>query len=195
PAGAKGILAVVDLDVGKRDRQQCVDTIMRLRGEYLYGRGRANRVAFAWAGGRRFGYAQWRRGVRPVKEGRRWRFVVKSRKWSGYKSFRHYLGYMFSWTGTIHQLGERRVKASALRVGDFFIHAGSPGHAVVVLDLATTPTGGRTVLLGQGFMPAQDLHVIRGPQAGWFPLGARLKLTSPLWPGVFTWKDLRRFRN
>ncbi|MCK5796683.1 MAG: hypothetical protein KAI47_05850, partial [Deltaproteobacteria bacterium] len=47
PPGAKGILAVVDLDVGKRDRQQCVDTIMRLRGEYLYGRGRANRVAFA----------------------------------------------------------------------------------------------------------------------------------------------------
>lgn len=194
-ANHRALVAVADLDVGKRDRQQCMDTIMRLRGEYLFWRGQPDRTAFAWAGGRRFGYKHWRRGLRPVKEGRRWSFVKKRGPWSGYRSFRSYLGYMFSWTGTIHQRGERKVKPAALRAGDFFIQAGSPGHAVIVLDLATNKRGDRVALLGQGFMPAQDLHVLRGSEAGWFPLAPPKVVVTPLWPKPFAWSDLRRFRN
>jgi hypothetical protein len=190
----RALLAVADLDLGKRDRQQCMDTIMRLRGEYLFWRGKANRTAFAWAGGRRFGYKHWRKGLRPIKQGRRWSFAKKRGAWSGYRSFRTYLGYMFSWTGTIHQRGERKVKPAALRAGDFFIQAGSPGHAVIVLDVAENAGGQRVALIAQGFMRAQDLHVLRGPKAGWFPLDPAKAVVTPLWR-PFAWSDLRRFRN
>ncbi len=37
---------------------------------------------------------------------------------------------------------------------------GAPGHAVLVLDLATDAQGHRVVLLGQGFMPAQSFSVL-----------------------------------
>lgn len=39
-------IAVVDMDIGKRDLQQCADAIMRLRGEYLYGTGQPDRIHF-----------------------------------------------------------------------------------------------------------------------------------------------------
>ncbi|MBW2736239.1 MAG: hypothetical protein JRH20_27955 [Deltaproteobacteria bacterium] len=195
PAKHPALLAVIDIDVGKRDRQHCVDAIMRLRGEYLWSVGKGGRVGFAWAGGRRFGFKAWKRGLRPVKQGRRWEFVAKSKPSRGYRSFRRYLGFMFSWTGTMHQRGERRVRPEQLQGGDFFVQGGSPGHAVIVLDLATDGAGRRVALLAQSYMPAQDVHVLRGPQQGWFPLEAGKTIKTPLWPSVFSWKDLRRFRD
>lgn len=195
PGDHEALLAVIDIDVGKRDRQHCMDAIMRLRGEYLWSVGKGDRTAFAWAGGRRFGYKQWRKGLRPVKQGRRWEFVAKSRPSRGYRSFRRYLGFMFSWTGTIHQRGERRVRPEKLRIGDFFVQGGSPGHAVIFLDIATNAAGERVALLGQSYMPAQDVHVLRGPKEGWFPLVAGKAIKTPLWPKAFVWKDLRRFRD
>ena len=187
------LAAVVDMDVGKRDRQQCADTIMRLRGEYLYFGGRAKRTKFRWAGGKRFGYEHWMRGLRPKKNGRKWTFEPKSRPSRGYRSFRRYLGFMFSWTGTLHQQGELRVKAKDARAGDFFVQGGSPGHAVVILDVVKNEKGERKALIGQGFMPAQDLHVLRGKNGSpWFDLGGA-QVKTPLWH-AFRWSDLRRFR-
>jgi hypothetical protein len=196
PQSSPHLTAVVDLDVGKRDRQQCADTNMRLRGEYHYYRGKPDRTRFRWAGGKRFGYGQWRQGIRPVKQGRRWAFERKARPGRGYGNFRRYLGFMFSWTGTMHQMGEPRVrKPQQLRAGDFFIQGGSPGHIVVILDLARGPGDKLRALIGQGFMPAQDLHVLRAPGGSpWFELDfAKQGVTTPLWR-PFSWRDLRRFQ-
>lgn len=195
PASSPALAAVVDLDTGNRDRQQCADTIMRLRGEYLHHRGRPDGTRFLWAGGRRFGYREWSRGLRPVKEGRRWEFRPKARPARGYHSFRRYLGFMFSWTGTLHQMGEPRVKPEQIQAGDFLIQGGSPGHAVVLLDLCRDGAGKLRGLIGQGFMPAQDLHVLRrGSGTPWFELDPEQPtLSTPLWR-PFRWSDLRRFR-
>jgi hypothetical protein len=195
PADHRSLAAVVDLDLGRRDRQQCADTIMRLRAEYLYFRGQANRVRFRWAGGRRFGYRQWSQGIRPVKRGRRWSFEPGARARRGYASFRSYLSYIFAWTGSLHLAGEPRVAPRALRPGDFFNQGGSPGHAVVVLDVARGPGGRLRLLLGQGFMPAQDLHVLRSSDgSAWFPWDpARPRLKTPFWK-AFGARDLRRFK-
>lgn len=195
PGTHRYLAAVVDLDVGHRDRQHCSDSIMRLRGEFLFASSRADRARFRWAGRRRFGYSMWRRGLRPVKHGRTWSFESKARPSRGYRSYRRYLGYMFSWTGTQHMMAEPRVQPESIQAGDFFIQGGSPGHAVIVLDLARSARGKLVGLIGQGFIPAQDLHVLRGERgAVWFPLDAAvLAIKTPLWP-AFTWTDLRRFR-
>ena len=62
---------VVSLPLVPGDLQQCADTIMRLRGEYLWWRKQASRVRFRYAGGRYFGWSQWSQGIRPRKQGRR----------------------------------------------------------------------------------------------------------------------------
>jgi hypothetical protein len=191
----RALAAVVDLDIGRRDRQQCADTIIRLRGEYLFARERAGDARFRWAGGKRFGFAQWARGLRPERQGRRWRFVQAASPSGGYRGFRRYLEYLFIWTGTVHLLEEPRPRRPA--AGDFFVQAGAPGpgHAVVILDTAVDDQGRRLALIGQGFMPAQDLHVLR-TEAGtpWFRLDqGRGELRTPFWT-PFRWSDLRRFR-
>lgn len=197
PADHKSLAAVVDLDLSKRDRQQCADTIMRLRGEFHHARGRPGSTRFRWAGGKRFGYGDWRRGLRPVRQGRRWTFQSKARPGRGYANFRRYLEYMFTWTGTLHLAGEPRVSPKEILPGDFFIQGGSPGHTVVVLDMARGPQGKIRLLVGQGFMPAQDLHLMRAangnPWFDWDPPWARAVMVTPFWR-PFTKADLRRFR-
>jgi hypothetical protein len=197
-AGHPALAAVVDLDLSKRDRQQCADTIMRLRGEYLHAAGKADQTHFRWAGGKYFGYKHWRKGLRPVKEGkRRWVFRPKSRARRGYAAFRRYLEFMFSWTGTQHQAGERRIRdAASLVAGDFFVQGGSPGHAVVVIDIVENDSGHRRAIIGQGFMPAQDLHLMKGPSGSpWIDISPHLKsIPTPIWPQAFSFSDLRRFR-
>jgi hypothetical protein len=103
---------------------------------------------------------------------------------------------MFAWTGTVHQVGEQRVPRKRLAIGDFFVQAGSPGHAVIVLDLARDKRGRLVGIVGQGFMPAQDLHVLRSASGTvWFPLdGSVTEIRTPLWR-PFSWRDLRRFRH
>lgn len=196
PADHKALAAVVDLSLSKRDRQQCADTIMRLRGEYLYQRGKASQLRFRWAGGKRFGYAQWSKGLRPKKQGRKWAFVQSARPGRGYRNLRRYLEFIFSWTGTLHMAGEPRVKAAKIQPGDFFIQGGSPGHVVLVMDMARDAGGRVKLMVGQGFMPAQDLHVLRAangsPWFDWDP--TKPVISTPGWWRPFTAKNLRRFR-
>src|SRR5262249_29584897 len=56
--------AVIDIDVGKRDLQQCADAVIRLRAEYLYAGGAADRarIAFNFTSGDRVAFARWAEG-------------------------------------------------------------------------------------------------------------------------------------
>ena len=63
-------MAVVDIDIGKRDLQQCADAVMRLRAEYLYSRGRDRDIHFNFTGGTRVPFSRWKRGERPRVRGR-----------------------------------------------------------------------------------------------------------------------------
>lgn len=187
--------AVVDIDVGRRDLQQCADAIMRLRAEWLYGTNRAGDIAFTYTGGGRVSFARWARGERPSADGRSW--SRRANPDASYAALRSYLDQVFAYAGTYSLERELRPVALAdIQVGDVFIQGGFPGHAVLVADLAVSPTTGeKRFLLLQSFMPAQDIHVLRNPSdpAGspWYPAEFTGDLVTPEWR--FRTGSLRRW--
>lgn len=179
-------VAVVDIDVGKRDLQQCADAIMRLRAEWLYAAGRPGDIAFNYTDGGRVPFSRWARGERPSSSGKAWRASAKAD--ASYASFRRYMDQVFSYAGTYsldHEL-KRVSDMRAIAIGDVFIKGGFPGHAVLVADMAENKaTGERRFLLVQSYMPAQEMHVLKNPAAAdgspWYPAAVTWPMATPEW--------------
>jgi len=104
---------------------------------------------------------------------------------------------MYAGTRSLHRDSTPVPEGAPLQPGDFFVQGGSPGHAVVLLDIAEHPDGRRVALVGQGFMPAEDIHVLRwdasrGTLDGvWFLLDDG-ELSTPSW-APFARDEARRF--
>ena len=65
PKANKAVYAsAFDIDVGKKDLQQCADVIIRLRAEYLYGQKRHNEIHFDFTNGFGVDYTKWAEGYR-----------------------------------------------------------------------------------------------------------------------------------
>jgi hypothetical protein len=84
-----------------------------------------------------------------------------------------------------------------MAIGDVFIRGGSPGHAVLVVDMAEKPaTGEKVFLLAQSYMPAQDIHVLKNPRGAplspWYPVRFGDTLRTPEWE--FKSTELKRFK-
>ena len=58
-------LAVIDIDVGDKNLQQCADAVIRLRAEYLYGTDQKNKICFHFTSGDLACYSRWIKGARP----------------------------------------------------------------------------------------------------------------------------------
>ena len=207
-------MAVVDIDIGKRDLQQCADAVMRLRAEYLYSRGRDRDIHFNFTGGTRVPFSRWKRGERPRVRGRHVTWRLGAAAGRDRKNFKRYMRMIYAYAGTYSLARELRpVKLDDMRGGDVFIKGGFPGHAVLVVDVVENPaTGERRFLLLQSFMPAQNMHILKNPNSiftspwyklpgGWSrsrtdgrssdqPAG---QLITPEW--VFAWTSLKRFGN
>jgi hypothetical protein len=187
--------AVIDIDVGRRDLQQCADAVIRLRAEYLFASGRAERVAFRFTSGHPAEFARWARGERPVVRGSSVRWTAQAAADASHASFRRYLDTVFTYAGSSSLAGElTAIDASQLAAGDVFIRPGFPGHAVLVVDTARDPRSGRRVfLLAQSYMPAQEIHVLRNPEKEhpWYALDFGDRLVTPEW--TFSRRELRRF--
>ncbi len=167
--------AIVALDVSPRDLQQCADTALRLHAEWLWAHGRAGAAAYHFTSGDRSAYADWLSGERFVPDGVGVRRVAGAPRTPGRATYRAWLERVFGYAGSRSLARDTVVvpMETPLAPGDLFVAPGSPGHVVIVLDVAASPAGGRLALVGQGFMPAEDLHVLRAPNAidgVWFPL-------------------------
>lgn len=190
--------AVVDLDIGRRDLQQCADAVMRLRAEYLYSTGRRASVAFNFTSGDRIPFTRWAAGWRPRVHGNRVRWVRNGSRGDDHASFRKYLTTIFTYAGSYSLAREMAPvrDPNAIRIGDVFIQGGFPGHAVIVVDMAVAADGSKRILLAQSYMPAQSLHVLRNgrdpKRSPWFALPHGAKFVTPEW--TFETKHLRRFR-
>jgi hypothetical protein len=191
-----GVFAVLDIDVGSRDLQQCADAVMRLRAEYLWAAGCADQVAFDFTSGDRARWVDWRGGLRPVVAGSKVSWAPRGSPDASYASFRSYLSSVFTYAGSASLARELEAVAdpSSVQPGDVFIQGGFPCHAVLVADVARNARGESAFLLVQSYMPAQDIHVLRNPDepgTPWYPAREQGVLRTPEW--TFAYGDLRRF--
>jgi hypothetical protein len=170
--------AVIDIDVGRRDLQQCADAVMRLRAEYLFAAGRFDQIRFHPQPGKS-NAIEWSGGAR--RDG-----------WD------HFLVRVFAAAGSASLDAELPQAHGTPLPGDVLIQGGYPGHAVVVLDVAADPSGRRYLLLGQSYMPAQQIHVLKNlgdPRLSpWYDAAALngAGVATPEWR-PFKSKDWRRF--
>lgn len=191
--------AVVDLDIGKRDLQQCADAVIRLRAEYLYKQKRYSDIHFNFTSGFRADYIKWAQGNRIRVNGNKVSWYAAKQEDYSYATFRSYLDYVFMYAGTASLSKElHKTDYSALKAGDVFIQGGFPGHAVIVVDVAIHPKTKRKVfLLAQSYMPAQHIHVLINPVSRslspWYELEADTsgKVYTPEW--TFGKSDLKKF--
>ena len=177
--------AIIDIDVGRRDLQQCADAVMRLRAEWQFAMSRKGEIAFNYTGGGRVPFSRWAKGERPDEKGKRWSRRGKAD--DSYASFRRYMIQIFAYAGTYSLSRELKpVRSSRVDIGDVFIKGGFPGHAVLVVDAVDNPKSGeRRFLLVQSYMPAQDMHVLRNPAnadgSPWYSERFSWPLMTPEW--------------
>jgi len=166
---------------------QCADSAIRLRATWLRSVGRD--PVFHYTSGDPSRWADWARGMRPVVRGSDVRWTLARGPDRSDAAFEAWLADLYTYAGSA-SLPRDTVPVTEPEPGDLFVTPGSPGHVVVVLDVATDGPL-RWVLVGQGYMPAMDFHVLPGPDAGWFPVeGASL----PSQPIPMPWSSLRRWR-
>ncbi len=170
-------VAVIDIDIGKRDLQQCADAVMRLRAEWLYSLGRDKEIAFN------------------DTDGKRRRFSAS--RGTDHAALRKYMDLVFAYAGTYSLERElKKVAPEDIAIGDVFIKGGFPGHAVLVTDMVENKTTGeKRFLLLQSYMPAQDMHILKNPKSEdgtpWYTLPVGEQLVTPEW--VFSGTALRRW--
>lgn len=190
-------VAVLDIDVGKRDLQQCADAVMRMRAEYLFKEQRYEDIHFNFTNGFRVDYSKWREGNRIMVKGNKSWWEKKAQPDSSYESFRKYLNEIFMYAGSLSLSKEMKsISTEQIKAGDVFILGGSPGHAATVMDVAKNSKTGKTLfLLSQSYMPAQDIHILKNEEdselSPWFPLDFGERLLTPEF--VFNKDQLMRF--
>ncbi len=193
-----GAAAVVDIDVGRRDLQQCADAVLRLRAEYLRAAGRTRDLSFRFTSGDAYPYSRWLEGQRPRVQGNTVSWTPGAAVADSRGQFRSWLDVIFTYAGTWSMVRDSAPVAavSELRIGDVLIQGGFPGHALLVVDLARSAAGETAVLLAQSYMPAQSIHVVVNPAdpggGAWYRLDDRSAITTPDWPRPFSPRDFRR---
>lgn len=134
--------AVINISTGTRDIQQCADAVMRLRAEYLYANKRFPEILF------------FDNNKQCYKLG----------AFTDRNHFDQYLERVFIHCGTLslsRQLNSAKI--NDMKIGDVLIKGGSPGHAMIIVDMAVNGAGKKIYMIVQSYMPAQDVHIVKNP--------------------------------
>ena len=190
-----GHAAVLDLDVGDRDLQQCADGVIRLRAEFLHSHG-DDSLCFNFTSGDPAAWTRWRAGERPIVKKNKVSWKKSAAADDDYANFRNYLQTVFNYAGSLSLSRQLSPVADVKKIepGDVFIRGGSPGHAVIVVDVVEDAQGRRKFMIAQSYMPAQEMHILKNPAAGespWYDAEEAGELVTPEW--TFARSELKRF--
>jgi hypothetical protein len=189
--------AVLDVSVGERDLQQCADAVMRLRAEYLFAQKQFEAIKFKDGDGFSMDFGKWMKGNRVVFSQNKLSWQACETCNASRESFMKYLNVVYAFAGTATLAKELKpiTDVKNIEIGDVFIKGGSPGHAVIVVDLALNSAGEKLFLLAQSYMPAQDIHILKNPKdaqlSPWFSTDFGDILETPEWD--FRKEQLKRF--
>lgn len=173
--------SVVKLDIGKRDLHQCADAVMRLRADYLYQQKKYSDIAFNF-----------------LSDSKPRRYLDYAKGDYSYPKYWKYMEYIFAYanTASLHDELPSVKTTREVQIGDTFIQKGSPiGHAIMVVDIAKNTAGKTIVLLGQSYMPAQEIQLLNNwnnPQLSpWYDIDTDI-IKTPEW--TFYAKNLKTWK-
>lgn len=160
---SKVYISVFDFPLLKTDLIQCADAVIKLRAEYLYQNKKYSEIKFHITNGMLVSFDRYINGERVIVSGNNVTWKDGYKKGSSRDIFDEYLKFIYSYAGTYSLSKEAKSKSIENIVpGDFFIYGGSPGHVVLVLDVAVNKkTGNKIMLLGQSYMPSQEFHILK----------------------------------
>jgi hypothetical protein len=167
--------AVLDVSVGNKNLQQCADAVMRLRAEYLFAEKKFAEIIFTDNDHTIYAF-------RPpyTKE-----------------NFMAYMQRVFGMCGSASLSKQLKpvTPFSSIAPGDVIIRGGFPGHAVIVMDVATDKNGKKIFMLAQSYMPAQDIHVLQNPSntaiSPWYEVNDAATIVTPEY--LFYPNELKRW--
>ena len=155
-------ISVFDLPIENYDLQQCADSVIRMYAEYFWNTKQYERIAFHYTSGFLAEYPKWREGNRIKVDGNTVTWVKSAEYDDSYECFVEYLKNVFSYAGTLSMYCEEAVEIplGEAKAGDVFLYGGSPGHVVMIVDVCENEDGEKAFLLAQGYMPAQEFHLL-----------------------------------
>ena len=157
-------VAVFALPIEERDLQQCADSVMRVYAEYYFRTEQFKKIRFHFTNGFLAEYAKWRDGYRISVEGNNVSWAKSANYDDSYETFVKYMRMVFTYAGTLSMEQEStQISVKEARVGDVILKGGSPGHVVMIVDMCENEKGEKAFLLAQGYMPAQEFHVLKNP--------------------------------
>ena len=183
--------AVVPMDVGSGDVQQCADSILRLYSEFLWAKKDVDKWGIHFTSGDLSTWSAWRQGERFKVAGstvERTKSGGEDRSYTQYQRWLHH-SFLYAGTRSMNKDSLSVEPSEEVQPGDFFVTGGSPGHAILVIDVAESAGKPRVALLGQGYMPAQEFHVLEDTgshvKANWFVLPSEGEaLRNPSWKPI-----------
>lgn len=165
-------ISVFALPIENYDLQQCADSVIRMYAEYYYSTGQYEKIAFHYTNGFLAEYSKWRNGQRISVEGNNVSWVSSAGYDDSYDCFVKYLKNVFTYAGTLSMNGESKaITLEEAKAGDVFLYGGSPGHVVMIVDVCENAEGEKAYLLAQGYMPAQEFHILINeahPENPWY---------------------------
>lgn len=158
--------AVLDIPIRNNSLLQCADAVLLIRANWLFNQQQFNQIRFLATDGSWLSYKDWCDGVRYRLKGNKLIAVTLAGEITSpdnRTNLNRFMQVVYSYCGTASLAKQMKIKRdlSKIESGDVFLKGGHPGHVMLVADIAENKNGEKIFILLQGYMPAQDIHVVK----------------------------------